>query len=252
MNMSVSRGLSASLEDYLEAIFWIASSKGAARTRDIAKRLGVKAASVTGALQALAERKYIDYTPYEAVTLTSEGLEEAKKVVRRHEILRDFFVSVLGIKEKTADEGACKLEHNIPKPIIDRLIEFMEFVESCPRGGKDWIEKFIEQCNLEKHKNCKACIEQNLKDFQKEESMAQTSQETTLANLKPKEKGVVIKMTRRGSVIKRLADMGIGRGALIEVERVAPLGDPIDIKVKGYHLSLRKEEAANIAVRLEQ
>ena len=127
MNASINRHLSASLEDYLEATFWIASSKGVARTKDIAKRLGVKAASVTGALQALAERKYINYTPYEVVTLTSEGLEEAKKIARRHETLRDFFVSVLGIKEKTADKGACKLEHNIPKPIVDRLIEFMEF-----------------------------------------------------------------------------------------------------------------------------
>jgi DtxR family Mn-dependent transcriptional regulator len=252
MSMSASRQLSASLEDYLEVIFRIAASKGAARTTDIAKKLGVRAASVTGALQALAERKYIDYTPYEAVTLTSEGLEEAKKILRRHEILRCFFVKVLGIKEKIAEEGACKLEHDIPKPIADRLIEFMEFVESCPRGGRDWVEKFIEQCSVKKNKNCEACIEQKIKDFQKEKSMAKTSQEITLAALKPKEKGVVIKINRRGSVTKRLADMGIGRGALIEVERVAPLGDPIDIKVRGYHLSLRKAEAANIAVRLEQ
>ena len=252
MTISTVRQLSASLEDYLEAIFWIASSKGAARTRDIAKRLGVKAASVTGALQALAERKYVNYTPYEVVTLTSQGLEEAKKIVRRHEILRDFFISVLGIKEKIADDGACRLEHNIPKPIVDRLIEFMEFVESCPRGGKDWIEKFIEQCNLKKHKKCKTCIEQNLKEFQKDKSMAQTNQEATLAALKPKEKAVVIKMNKRSSVTKRLAEMGIGRGALIVVERIAPLGDPIDIKVKGYHLSLRKQEAADIIVSLEQ
>jgi DtxR family Mn-dependent transcriptional regulator len=183
--MVVNEQLSASLEDYLEAIFWIASSKGAARTKDIAKRLDVRAASVTGALQVLARKKYVNYAPYEVITLTSEGLDEAKKIVRRHETLRDFFVSVLGIKEKTADEGACKLEHNIPKPIVDRLIEFMEFVETCPRGGRNWIENFIEQCNLKKSKNCEVCIEQNLKDFQKEKSMAQTNQEITLASLKP-------------------------------------------------------------------
>ncbi|MEJ2672349.1 MAG: FeoA domain-containing protein [Deltaproteobacteria bacterium] len=44
--------------------------------------------------------------------------------------------------------------------------------------------------------------------------------------------------------------MGITPGALVEVERVAPLGDPIDIKVKGYHLSLRLEEAKSITVEL--
>ena len=57
--MMVTAGkLSASLEDYLEAIFWIAQSKGAARAKDIATKLSVKASSVTGALQALKEKKY--------------------------------------------------------------------------------------------------------------------------------------------------------------------------------------------------
>ncbi len=84
--------LSASLEDYLEAIFWIAESKGAARAKDIAERLCVKASSVTGALQALKEKKYVNYAPYDVITLTSKGMEVAKKVVRRHQILSDFFI----------------------------------------------------------------------------------------------------------------------------------------------------------------
>ena len=181
--MAVNEHLSASQEDYLEAIFWIASSKGAARTKDIAKRLRVKAASVTRALQVLAKRKYVNYAPYEVVTLTSEGIKEARKVIRNHETLRDFFVRVLGIKKKTADEEACRLEHNITKPIVDRLIEFMTFVETCPLGGRDWIEKFIGQCILKKNKNCEACIVQYLKDFNEKKSMTQANQEITLANL---------------------------------------------------------------------
>jgi Fe2+ transport system protein FeoA len=44
--------------------------------------------------------------------------------------------------------------------------------------------------------------------------------------------------------------MGVTPGTVVEVERVAPLGDPIDIKVKGYHLSVRRREAADITVRL--
>ncbi len=248
MDITESRQLTASLEDYIEAIFWIVSAKGAARARDIAKRLGVKASSVTGALQVLAKKKYVNYAPYEVVTLTSEGLEEAKRIIRMHEVLRDFFVNVLGIKSKIAEEGACKLEHNIPKPIFDRLIEFMEFIETCPRAGKYWTDKFIKQCNLKKARECEKCIEQSIKSFKKERTMTQTSREITLADLMPKEKGVVLKMNRRNSVTKRLADMGVVRGALIEVERVAPLGDPIDVKVKGYHLSLRKEEAVNIII----
>ena len=54
--MATTDKISASLEDYLEAIFWIVKSKGAARAKDIAERLRVKASSVTGALQALKEK----------------------------------------------------------------------------------------------------------------------------------------------------------------------------------------------------
>ena len=147
--MNINRQLSASLEDYLEAIFWIIQSKGTARAKDIAKRLRVKASSVTGALQALGEKKYVNYTPYDAITLTSEGLEAAKKVVRRHRVLKDFFTSVLAIDVKIAEDGACKLEHSIPPPVVERLIEFMEFIETCPRGGKDWINLFIDQLPLQ-------------------------------------------------------------------------------------------------------
>ncbi|MBL7130441.1 MAG: ferrous iron transport protein A [Candidatus Omnitrophica bacterium] len=74
--------------------------------------------------------------------------------------------------------------------------------------------------------------------------------EKILRELKPGEKGKVIKIAGSGSVYRRILDMGIVRGTEIEVERVAPLGDPIEIKIKGYHLSLRKNEAANICIEV--
>ena len=71
-----------------------------------------------------------------------------------------------------------------------------------------------------------------------------------LRELKPKEKGKVVKVGGKGSIHRRLLDMGLVSGTEIEVERVAPLGDPIEVKIKGYHLTLRKEEAANIQVEV--
>ena len=70
----------------------------------------------------------------------------------------------------------------------------------------------------------------------------------TLNDLRVGEKGKVAQLRGRGPARKRIADMGVLPGTLVEVERVAPLGDPIEIKVRGYHLSLRKEEAAGITV----
>ena len=71
-----------------------------------------------------------------------------------------------------------------------------------------------------------------------------------LSQLKPKEKGKVIRVGGKGRVHRRILDMGVVSGSLVEVERVAPLGDPIEIRVKGYNLTLRKEEAANIQVEV--
>ena len=69
-----------------------------------------------------------------------------------------------------------------------------------------------------------------------------------LKELKPKQKGKIVKVGGVGGIHRRLLDMGLVSGSEVEVERVAPLGDPIEVKIKGYHLTLRKEEAANIQV----
>ena len=99
--------------------------------------------------------------------------------------------------------------------------------------------------------DCERCIVPSLEKLKKGKSKTKGKANMTLAGLKLKQKAVVVRIERRGPISKRLADMGIGRGALVDVERVAPLGDPIVVKVKGYHLSLRKEEAAGIIVSID-
>jgi Fe2+ transport system protein FeoA len=75
--------------------------------------------------------------------------------------------------------------------------------------------------------------------------------EKTLNELKSKESGKVKRIYSRGELHRRLLDMGVVKGARIEVVKVAPFGDPVDIQVKGYHLSLRKREAAQILLEVE-
>lgn len=126
--------LSASLEDYLETIYIIAKQKGAARPKDIADRLNVRAASVTGALKTLAEKKLVNYAPYDVVTLTDAGKSIAKKISGKHEALLRFFTNVLGIPSEDADDIACKMEHIIPDPVMERFVRFAEFAENCPHS----------------------------------------------------------------------------------------------------------------------
>lgn len=75
--------------------------------------------------------------------------------------------------------------------------------------------------------------------------------ERALDKLKPGEKGKVVKVSGGEGISRRLLAMGVIRGTAIEVERVAPLGDPIEVKIKSYHLSFRREEAANIIVEVD-
>ena len=71
---------------------------------------------------------------------------------------------------------------------------------------------------------------------------------TTLKDLGVGQRGRVVRLDRRGELGQRLAAMGFNRGAIVEVRRVAPLGDPLEVKVRGYRLSLRKKEAEGVVV----
>lgn len=151
--------LSASLEDYIEAIYHIVEEKLVARSKEIAARLDVSRASVTEALRALARKGLINYAPYEAITMTEKGRKVAEDVIFRHETLKRFFVEVLALKEDIAEEGACKIEHAAPPEIINRMINFIEFMQQCPRGGEDLIKGFNDYCAQGKTKaDCNACM----------------------------------------------------------------------------------------------
>lgn len=71
-----------------------------------------------------------------------------------------------------------------------------------------------------------------------------------LAKLKPGETGTIAAIGAIGPLKRRLMDMGVLVGEEVRVVKVAPLGDPIEIKVKNYSLSLRKKEAEGIAVEV--
>lgn len=72
----------------------------------------------------------------------------------------------------------------------------------------------------------------------------------TLNQLQPGEIGVVKKVTGDGAIKRRMIDMGIVAGSQIYVQKYAPLGDPMEIKVKSFNLSLRKSEAALVEMKI--
>lgn len=244
--------LSSSLEDYLEAIYNIVREKNAVRAKDIAQRLGVSNASVTGALRTLAKRKFLNYAPYDVISLTSEGEKIAREVARRHEILRDFLIKVLAVEYKKADDAACRLEHGISSEIIDRLVQFIEFIEICPLGGQKLRQGFQRHlsCGIETEK-CDQCLKLAQNNIAHDLPVGQKVKKNCLADLTDGEKALIKRIRANSALRKRLVEMGLTPGSVVEVERAAPMGDPVEVKVRGYHLSIRKDEAQRVEVELK-
>ena len=71
---------------------------------------------------------------------------------------------------------------------------------------------------------------------------------STLKEVKVGQSCTVAKLTGTGAVKRRIMDMGLTKGTEVYVKKVAPLGDPIELTVRGYELSIRKDEAASIEV----
>lgn len=72
---------------------------------------------------------------------------------------------------------------------------------------------------------------------------------TTLRDAKVGQTVVVAKLQGEGAVKRRIMDMGITKGVEIYIRKIAPLGDPVEVTVRGYELSLRKEDAKMIVLK---
>ena len=223
--------LSHALEDYLEVIFLLDRMKKVVRVKDIVGKLGVKAASVVGALRRLEKEELVVYERYGYVDLTAKGMEIAERVYKRHKSLFEFFTEILGVSASVADKDACEMEHYLSKETFSKLLGFLDFVKECPGEESGWIKDF--------------------RNFQKAEKLQvgyKGADNMSLADVKVGEKAIIKKIKTKSGLKRKFLDMGVVAGSVLEIVKVAPLGDPIDIKIKGYHLSIRKEEAKEILV----
>ena len=98
--------------------------------------------TVTNMLKTLSQKGLIDYEKHEYLELTPEGRKVGKEIDRRHHIIRNFLAHILKIDPVVADEEACKMEHGMSAETLDRLTQFIDFIQTCPRTGPNWLESF--------------------------------------------------------------------------------------------------------------
>ncbi len=111
-------------EDYLEAILMIRNKKGNVRSLDIAEYLGVTKPSVSNAVKVLRSGGMIEMDSTKRITLTQTGEEIAQRMLERHLLLTKLLESI-GVSPETAEDDACKIEHDLSAETFDRLKEHL-------------------------------------------------------------------------------------------------------------------------------
>lgn len=239
------------MEDYLEAIYRLELHRGAIRVKALADLMSVKMPSVTSALQKLEELQLITHKKYGDIEFTAEGRKIARQTYQRHQALREFLTDILQLQPADAEREACEMEHAMSGETLRRLLALLDFIKQCPRGGPDWLQHLKDRADGKPcDGDCAKCIHNiQLPEKSPFTSPRDDTDTITLDKLKPGQKACIVRLGGAGPLRRRIMDMGITTGCNLEVERLAPLGDPMEFKIRGYHLSLRREEAASIHVR---
>jgi DtxR family Mn-dependent transcriptional regulator len=245
--------LTPTLEDYLESICHLERRKGSAHVKDIAEAAGVHMSTVTTALRNLSEKGLVRYRPYKAATLTKAGQKIADKILNRHKTISKFLSSIIMVNKEIAEKNACRMEHYLDEEVVEHLALFAQFVRDCPRAGDEWLEKFSQYLGNEgappqDTEERERCLKEFNRKLGNNNNMEEMEEMDTLDKMKAGQKCKIERVAGTGAIRRRMVDMGAVKGTTVEVVKVAPLGDPIEVKIKGYNLTLRKEEAAKIMV----
>jgi DtxR family Mn-dependent transcriptional regulator len=229
-----------SVEDYLKAVYELSRNGNAVSTTEISRTLKVAPASVTEMLKKLAEKGFVNYSPYHGSTLTQRGLQEGQNITRKHRLLEKFLFDVLHIRNDQVHTQACEMEHALSDEAEESLCRFLKHPDKCPDD-----DKIIPACNLP-FTSCEECIQMHKKGL--EEVGKRQQNLVSICTLKAGASAKISFIRGEHRVLQRLLDMGLTPGTPIKVERVAPLKGPVEVCVRGSKVALGQDIAANVFV----
>ncbi len=331
--------LSESMQMYIVTIARLWEDHQPVPLSKLAEVFMISPVSVNEMCRKLQDNGLVNYQPYKGASLTPEGEEKAKYIIRRHRLWEVFLTEKLSFENKEAHEIACQLEHATTDLLADRLDAFLEYPSVTPSGEpipksdgvlSNDIQTTLDLIGIGQNTHVYRCDvdeitlaylqrsgirpgvklslmassndgllirmedgkvstlsrdlaksiivfvtkgEDNAHDHQDQSSSMESSntkevikmenikirdipqnaiQRVNLDTLRVGQRGIVIGVGGKGQVRQRMLDMGLVPGSEIEVIRVAPLGDPVEFSIKGYHLSLRKSEAKEIIVEVTE
>lgn len=141
---------------YLMTIHEIQERKGYARASDVAKALSIAVPSCTQALKKLVKKGLVKMNEDKFYKLTDQGFEHVLLIEKNKEVLMEFFVHILGVDEKQADEDSCKIEHLLSSEASFKLCRFIKFMKEEQKAPKIFLDAFENQacCSPEKESTC--------------------------------------------------------------------------------------------------
>lgn len=194
--------LTAPVEDYLKAIYTIGKGSGAVATNEIAQRLALAPASVSGMVRRLAGQGLLAYERYHGVRLTESGRRAALRTLRRHRVIEAYLAEALGYPWDRVHEEAERLEHAASDELVDRMAATIGEPEVDPHGAPI-----------------------PTKDGSVDETVY-----TSLAELVVGASGVVARVADEDpELLRYLGELSILPGKRITVKSRAPYGGPITI-----------------------
>jgi DtxR family Mn-dependent transcriptional regulator len=196
--------LSGPVEDYLKAIYDLELVGAPASTNDIADRLAISPASVSGMVRRLADQGLITHEPYRGVRLTHDGRRAALRTLRRHRILECYLTEVLGYPWDVVHAEAERLEHAASEELIERMAAALGHPDQDPHGAPIPTP-----------------------DGRVEESMLRTLSDAA-AGERVRVRRVQDENAER---LRYLAELGIRPGAVVRILDKAPFDGPITLWV---------------------
>ena len=208
-------------EDYLKAIYQVDADQGGASTTELAGRLGVAPASVTGMLKKLAAQDLVTYTRYQGVALTRAGRAIALDVVRRHRLAERYLADVLGLPWDRVHDEAEEWEHVLSRDVAARMDEALGRPATDPHG----------------------------EPIPSEAGDVPALADTPLARLHPHESARVARVSREdGEFLRYLGSLGIYPDVTVTVESIAPFGGPVTVEVGGQRHAIGRAVAEQVFV----
>ncbi len=139
------KSLSPSMEDYIEMIYRLSCEKSNVRVNDLSESLNVQPPSSSKMIKKLSRFGYVNYEKYGYVNLTEKGIEVGKYLLNRHDTIFNF-LKLIGVADNLLEQTE-KIEHAINEETIERMNNFIFFINDNPEIYNMYMRKYLKDIN---------------------------------------------------------------------------------------------------------